>query len=73
MLDRIKALLKEYCEDGVEITEDSVLTDELGLSSLDLIDLAAGFEDEFGIEIPDRELPSTRTVGDILRFLEKNA
>lgn len=70
MFERIKSILEEYCEEDTEITEESVLTDELGLGSLDLINLVTEFEDEFDIEIPDRELHSIRTVGDILRLLQ---
>ncbi|MCQ2409870.1 MAG: acyl carrier protein [Clostridia bacterium] len=73
MLERTVSILKEYCEIDGEITRDSALTDDLGLSSLDVINIVAEFEDEFDIEIPDRIIPTLRTVGDIVDYLEANA
>ena len=52
---------------------DSALIDDLGLSSLDVINVVAAFEDEFDIDVPDRVLPTLRTVGDIVNYLEENA
>ena len=72
MFERTVAILSEFVSDG-EITMDSVLIDDLGLSSLDVINLVAEFEDEFDIEIPDRIIPTLRTVKDIVDYLEENA
>ena len=74
MLERTVDILKEYVDaDGFEITRDSALVDDLGLSSLEVINLVAAFEDEFEIEVPDRIIPTLRTVGDIVDYLEENA
>lgn len=73
MIERTVSILKEYCEIDGEITRDSALIDDLGLSSLDVINIVAEFEDEFDIEIPDRIIPTLRTVGDIVDYLEANA
>ena len=73
MFERTVSILKEYCEIDGEITRDSALIDDLGLSSLDVINIVAEFEDEFDIEIPDRIIPTLRTVGDIVDHLEANA
>ena len=73
MLERTVSILKEYCEIDGEITRDSALIDDLGLSSLDVINIVTEFEDEFDIEIPDRIIPTLRTVGDIVDYLEANA
>ena len=47
--------------------------EDLGLSSLEVINLVLAFEDEFEIEIPERIIPTMHTVGDIVAYLEKNA
>lgn len=73
MFERTVNILKDYCEAGCEITMESGLIDDLGLSSLDVINLIGEFEAEFDISIPDRLIPSMRTVGDIVSFLEKQA
>lgn len=74
MFERTVDILKEYVDnEGYEITRDSALVDDLGLSSLEVINLVAAFEDEFEIEVPDRIIPTLRTVGDIVDYLEENA
>ena len=74
MFERTVNILKEYIDDeGYEITRDSALIDDLGLSSLEVINIVAAFEDEFEIEVPDRVIPTLRTVGDIVDYLEENA
>ena len=73
MFDKTVEILKEYIDnDEIEITRDSALVDDLGLSSLEVINIVAAFEDEFGIEVPDRIIPTLRTVGDIVDYLENN-
>ena len=74
MFDRTVAILEEFVEaSGDEITRDSALVDDLGLSSLEVISLVAAFEDEFNVEVPDRVIPTLRTVGDIVDYLEEHA
>ncbi|MBP3799782.1 MAG: acyl carrier protein [Bacilli bacterium] len=72
MFERTVYILEEYVEVDCEITKDSALVDDLGLSSLEVINIVAAFEDEFDIEIPDRIIPTLRTVGDIVKYLEEN-
>ena len=74
MIDRVVAILKEYMDNtDIEITRDSALVDDLALSSLEVINIVAAFEEEFDIEVPDRVIPTLRTIGDIVDYLEKNA
>ena len=74
MFEKTVAILEDFVDAPVdEITRDKALVDDLGLSSLEVISLVAAFEDEFGVEVPDRVIPTLRTVGDIVDYLEKNA
>ena len=70
----IEKLTKIICEhtgnDDITITEDTVLIADLGLNSLDLVNLACIVEDEFDIEIPDRAIKDFKTVGDVIAFIE---
>ena len=73
MKTRVTAILAEYTSvPAAGIREDSRLGGDLGLSSLDLLNLLARYEEEFGITADDRNLPDLQTVGDVLVFL-KNA
>ena len=71
----IEKLTKIICEhtgnNDITITEDTVLIADLGLNSLDLVNLACIVEDEFDIEIPDRAIKDFKTVGDVVAFIEK--
>ena len=74
MFEKVTAILRDYTNNAdTDITMDSALVDDLGLSSLEVINIVLAFEDEFGIEIPERIIPTMHTVGDIVAYLEKNA
>lgn len=73
MYERTVKILKEFVEGDCEIKMESALVDDLGLSSLQVINIVSEFESEFNIEIPDRIIPTLRTVKDIVDYLEKNA
>ncbi len=72
MLDRVVAIISKYTE-VQDITVDSVIMSDLELTSFDLVEIVAEFEDEFDMEVPDRVLASFVTVGDIVNYLEENA
>ena len=70
MFDKVKEILSKYTE--VEsITEDLSLTNDLMLTSLDVVSMVGDFEDAFDIEIVDEEVMQLKTVGDILEYLKK--
>ena len=54
------------------VTMDTVIREDLGADSLDLVDLVMSFEDEFKIEVPDDVIENIRTVGDIVKYIEEN-
>ncbi len=71
MLNQIKQILSKYTKTDLSlITEDTILTSDLGLSSYDVVSLVADFEDEFDIEIPDKDLRIFQTVKDIILYIE---
>lgn len=72
MLERLRKVICEYAEIPAEnITEKTNIRTELGLNSLELINMAVAIEDEFGVEIPDREALGIETVGDTIKLIEK--
>lgn len=71
MFERLIAVLAEYISvDAKKIDTDSSLRMDLGLNSLDLVNLAVSVENEFGVDISDRDLSIMKTVGDMLYHLE---
>ncbi len=71
MFDIVVSILGEYQNIAKEqIHADSQLVSDLGLSSFDLVSLVGRFEDEFEIEIPDRQIKKLKTVGDVVDLIE---
>jgi len=74
MVEKVKDIIAE--ELGVErekLTDDASFMEDLGADSLDTVELVMAFEEEFGCEIPDDAAETILTVGDAVKFLEKNA
>ena len=66
---------KDILCDQLDVEEDAVtmeanIIDDLGADSLDVVDLVMSLEDEFNAEIPDEEVETMKTVGDIVKYLE---
>ena len=49
---------------------DSKIVEDLGAESLDIYDMIALLEDEFGLEISDEEVEKIRTVQDVADFIK---
>lgn len=74
MLDRLIAIIQDKTNvDPSTITKESVLLSDLGMNSMELVQLVCDVEDEFDVEIPDRTIRTLKTVGDLISFLEENA
>ena len=63
-LDKIKERFS-----GKDITEETVFKD-LGLDSLDLVDMVFELEEELGITFEDEELIQIKTVKDLLTLID---
>lgn len=65
ILNRVIKLFSSMT-DAEEITKDSELIDDLGLSSMDLMLLISSLEDEFGIKVSEKQLRKMVTVEDVV-------
>ena len=52
------------------ITDNASLTHDLGLDSLDTVDIVLQMEDQFKVSIPDDDYPKLQTVGAIYEYLQ---
>ena len=70
MLDQIKELLATNLSiEADSITEATSFSDDLGIDSLDIVELLMSVEEEFGVSIePD---PSIATVGDLMAKIDE--
>ncbi len=69
MFERVITILQKYV-DEVSIETNSTLEADLGLSSFDVVEIVTEFEEEFGIEISDRDIGKFVCVKDIVDYLE---
>lgn len=70
--DRIKKIIVDLLGfDGSKITENSSFIDDLGADSLEIVELIMVFEEEFNLEIPDKDAEKMKTVGDVIKYLDK--
>jgi len=58
--------------DEKDVTMDSRFREDLEADSLDIVELIMAFEDKFGGEISDEDAQNITTVGDVVKFIEKN-
>lgn len=71
MFEQVKnALVESLNIDGEQIKEESLLNEDLGIDSLDAVELSLDLETEFNVEISDEELASLKTVKDIVTLIE---
>ena len=70
MFDKLNKIIADYTGNNVTLTPETILMADLGMNSLDLVQLACKVEDEFDIEIPDRANSSIKTIGDVISLIE---
>ena len=51
------------------MTESTHFTNDLGLDSLDHVEVIMAIEDEFQFEIPDKDAEKLMTPGDIIKYV----
>src|SRR5260370_11620845 len=62
---------KELKQDVSSITLEHTLRGDLGLNSLDAIELMFRIEEEFDLSIPDDDIQGLVKVGDVIDYLER--
>lgn len=71
MFDKIAEILAEQLDvDKETITADTRIAEDLNADSLDVVELLMAIEDEFEIEIPDEDIETMKTVGDVAEYIQ---
>lgn len=69
--ERVKGILLNILDiDEKNIVPEASITDDLGASSIDVVELVTALENDFHIEISDEELQEMRTVQGIIDHLK---
>ena len=73
VFEKVRDILCEQLEQNADtVTMESLVMEDLGADSLDVVDIVMSIEDEFEIEVPDEVIENVKTVGDIIKFVEEN-
>lgn len=71
MLEQLKELICNYVEVDPEIiTEESRFSEDLGFNSYDFISMLGDAEDEFDVEIDENAAAQSKTVAELIEYLE---
>ena len=70
IISQILAILEDVAEVSPEdVSESSVLMDDLDLSSMEILTIVADLEETFGLRIPEKELRNFVTISDLADYL----
>ncbi|NLM10934.1 MAG: acyl carrier protein [Clostridiaceae bacterium] len=74
VFDKVKEIIVDQL--GVEeseVTMEASFIDDLGADSLDIVELIMALEEEFDLEIPDKEAEKITTVGDAVEYIKAHS
>jgi NADH dehydrogenase (ubiquinone) 1 alpha/beta subcomplex 1 len=70
---RVTGVIKNFDKvDANKVTDTAVFVDDLGLDSLDAVEVVMAIEDEFAIEIPDAEADKILSVADAVDYISSH-
>ena len=73
ILEKLKGLIADQLGvDANSISMDTNFEEDLGVDSLDIVELSMALEEEFDIgEISEEDLATIKTVGDLVGYLQR--
>ena len=66
-------LIEEFEIEEGALAPDAHLIDDLGIESLDFVDIVVTIEKEFGFKVKREEITEVRTLDDLYSYIEKRA
>lgn len=70
ILSQLFDILKPFTKEGQRLREETKLVAELGLDSLQVMQVLLKIEDHFDISIPLNNLPTIQTVQELVQEIE---
>ena len=71
ILATIEKFLKDRKGPDFQVSSESDLRKDLQADSVELMEFIINLEDEYQIEIPDKAIDDSNTVGDVADYIEK--
>lgn len=73
MLELVKEILsKQLRINADEITAETSIREDLGVDSLDVVEMLMSIEEETGVVVSDDAIMNLKTVGDVAKYIEDN-
>lgn len=74
VIDEVKDMLsKQLRIDIDEIHDDSNIMEDLGVDSIDLVELLMSIEEKLGIVVSDEDAANLKTVKDVADYIEQHS
>lgn len=71
MLEKLREIICQYVDVKPEkVTEDARFIEDLGFNSYDFMSMVGEIEEEFDIEVEEREVVNVKTVGDAIEYIK---
>ena len=71
MFEELKEMICQYVEvDPDTITEDSRFMEDLGFNSYDFMSLVGEVEEQYDIEVEEREVVQIKTIKDAMEYIQ---
>jgi acyl carrier protein len=67
----IDIVVEQLGVDAADVTSAKSFVEDLNADSLDQTELIMTFEERFGFEISEEEAEKLKTVGDVVRYIDK--
>ena len=64
----LATVMEESGSEDICISEDSLIIEDLDMSSLEILEAISMIEDELGVVIKEKELDTVSTVGDLAKL-----
>ena len=71
LTDRVYAILHEHLGGGVTLSPEGDLLNDLGMDSLEQVELGLKLEKDFHIKIPVTNLRGCVTVGEVIQLVQR--
>lgn len=70
----IEMICEQFGMEPDQLSENTTFIDDMGIDSVDVVELVVELENEFGLdEIPEEELKKIRTIGDLVAYVSAHS
>ena len=71
LLERVKEVVQRFADPSLKVEHDTAFVKDLGLESIQIIEMLCEIEDAFDLVIGESELSDVVTVADLSAVVEK--